>query len=103
MKFKCFIDVDQGVIIATFYGDISIASMEQAMPYIFNHPDYNKHFDGIVDFRPANLKYSKEELHHFVNSISESDQGMRGRAAVLVSEPVSAAMATLYGEEMKSL
>lgn len=103
MEFKFFIDVDQKVIIESFFGDISFSIMEKAIPYIFNHPNYDKQYDGIIDFRKANLRYSKEELRHFIQTISTNEKGMRGRAAVLVSEPMSAAMATLYGEEMKSI
>ncbi|NEN23715.1 hypothetical protein G3O08_09405 [Cryomorpha ignava] len=103
MEFKFFIDVDQKVILETFYGDISISDIEKAIPHIFNHPDYNKHFDVAIDFRKANSKYSKQALQDFIKGYVENDQKVLGRVAILVSEPTSAAMATLYGEEMKEI
>lgn len=102
MEFKFFINVDQKVIIETYYGDISISSIEKAILHIFNHPDYNNHFDCIIDFRKANSRYSKNALHDFVKSYAENEQKLLGRVAVLVSEPMSAAMATLFEEETRA-
>lgn len=102
MEFKFFIDVDQKVILERFFGDIAISNIEKAIPLIYGHPDYNKHFDVVVDFRKANSKYTKNALHDFVKNYSESEQILLGRIAVLVSEPMSAAMATLFREEVKA-
>lgn len=103
MEFKFLIDTEQKVIIETFYGNISLSMIEKAIPHILNHPDYDMTYDGIIDLRKANIKYSKEELLRLVKTVSENEHGLRGRAAVLVSEPMSAALATLYGEEIEGL
>lgn len=102
MEFKFFIDVEEKVILERFFGDITISNIEKAIPFIYGHPDYNKHFDVVVDFRKANSRYSKQALHDFVKSYAENEQKVLGRVAVLVSEPMSAAMATLFGEEVKA-
>lgn len=102
MEVKFYIDSKQKVIIEAFKGEISLATISQAIPHIWNHPDYSPMFDGIIDFRKSKLLFSKDELHDLMKTIAEDDKGMKGRAAVLVSEPLSAAMVTIYGEQMKA-
>ncbi len=101
MEIKFFIDTEQKLIIEAFRGEISLATIGKAIPYIWNHPDYSPKFDGIIDFRKSKLLFSKSELHSLMKTIAEDENGMKGRAAVLVSEPIAAAMATIYGEQMK--
>ena len=101
MEIKFFIDTKQKVIIEAFRGEISLATIGKAIPYIWNHPDYSPKFDGIIDFRQSKLLFSKNELHDLMKTIAEDDKGLKGRAAILVSEPIAAAMATIYGEQMK--
>ncbi len=101
MRVKFYIDTAEEIIIEAFYGSISIDTIQKAMPHIWNHPDYSVEYDGIIDFRKSKLEFSKSELYQLIQAMSQDDKVMRGKAAVLVSEPLSAAMATMYGDQMK--
>lgn len=100
MELKFYIDVDEKVIIEAFYGAVSISGIEKVIPFIYKHPDYNRQFDAIIDLRNANSSFTKQALYDFLKIYAENEDLILGRIAVLVSEPMSAAMATLYDEEM---
>jgi len=98
-----YIDKENRLIIEKFAGITRIGSIEKLMVHIWDHPHYNKEFDRIVDFQDSNLVFSREEFRHFVEVIKESANSMRGKAAVLVQAPVSAAIVTMYEDRMNHL
>ncbi len=103
MEVEFYIDTELKVIIEHFRGDVTLAKVVEVFPHIWNHPDYSPAYDGIIDFRDCNFLFSEAELHMLIKSVAENSKGMRGRAAVLVSEPMSAAMGALYSEQMKDI
>lgn len=103
MKVTFYIDTNREVIIEKFRGDATLASIAKSFPHIWNHPDYSPHYDGIIDFRECKLLFSATELNQMTQQIAENKKRMRGRAAVLVSEPMEAAIGAIYSEKMKEV
>lgn len=103
MEVILYFDKAAAVIIEYFNGDVTLAKVAEVFPHIWNHPDYSPSYNGIVDFRDCNLLFSHEDLHKLVKSVADNSQKMQGRAAVLVSEPISAAVGTMYSDQMKDI
>ncbi len=101
MRIKFFIDTDQKTIIEVFEGEITLPAIGKSIPHVWRHPDYSPTLQGILDFRKAKVAFSNTELHDLIKSISDDDRGSRGKVAFIVSEPLLAAMATIYEERMK--
>ena len=97
------IDKDKRLIIEKYSGITRIGTVEKLMHHIWNHPNYEKDYDRIVDFLDCSLIFSREEFQQFKKAISENANSMRGRAAVLVKEPGSAAIVTMYEDQMNHL
>ena len=98
-----FIDKENKLIIEKYTDVTRIGTIEKLMVNIWAHSDYEQYYDRIVDFQDSNLIFSREELKSFIKVISENSKSMRGRAAVLVRESGSAAIVTMYEDQMKHL
>lgn len=103
MEVVFYIDTEKRVIIEGFRGDVTLAKAIEVFPDIWNHPDYSPAYDGIVDFRDCNFLFSPEQLQMMFKRLGESDDRIRGRIALLVSDPMAAAMGAMYSEEIKSV
>lgn len=98
-----YIDTSRETIIEKFTGKVTLPGIQKVFPHIWNHPDYRVEYDGIIDFRACQLDFKSDELRQLIQSVASSDKGMRGRAAVMVSEPVAAAMGVIYSEGMREV
>ena len=103
MEVVLYFDKTTNVIMEHFRGDVTLAKVAAVFPHIWNHPDYSPKHDGIVDFRDCNFLFSHEELFMLVKSVTENSERMQGRAAVLVSEPMSAAVGAMFSDQMKDI
>lgn len=103
MVFKFYIDSENKIILEHFTGNVTLAKIVEAIPHIWDHPDYVPSYNRIADFRNCNLKFSHAEFHMLVESIAEFSERMNGKAAVVVSEPTTAAAGTMYSEKMKEI
>lgn len=98
-----YIDKENRLIIEKYTGITRIATVATLMVNIWKHPDYEQNYDRIVEFQDLNLVFSKEEFQQFTKIISENSNSMRGRAAVLVREPSTAAIVSMYEDQMNHL
>ena len=103
MEFKYCIDKDQKIVVRSFHGEVSLASLQKSIAMVWDDPDFNAVYKGIADFRDGKLLFSKVMLYKIIKTVSENSLSLQGKIAILVSEPLAAAMGTIYGEEMKNL
>lgn len=103
MNFKYYIDKEQRIVIRRYQGDITLVNLEKSLEIVWADPDYDSSYHGITDFRDSKLLFSRDTLYQIIKKVAESPMSLRGKIALLVSEPLSAAMATIYGEEMKNM
>lgn len=103
MEFKYFIDKELKMDIRSFHGDISLALLEKSLALVWVDPDYDPSYGGIADFRDGRILFSKVLLFNLIKTVSENAMSLQGRVAILVSEPLSAAMATIYGEQLNNM
>lgn len=103
MEVIFYIDTELKIILEHFKGNVTGAKVVKGIPNIWNHPKYDPFYDRIADFRDCNLNFSHEGLYLLIKSISDFSQRIQGRAAVLVSEPISAAAVSMYSDQMKNI
>lgn len=98
MELKFCIHKEQMTVVRSFFGEVSLEAIKQSLNYIWNLPEFNSNYNGIADFREAKLLFSKNDLYEIINKVAEDQKSLRGKVAILVSEPFAAAMATIYGQ-----
>lgn len=103
MNFKYYIDKEQRIVIRRYQGDITLVNLEKSLEIVWADPDYDSSYHGIADFRDSKLLFSRDKLYQIIKKVAKSSNSLRGKIAILVSEPLSAAMAIIYGEEMKNM
>ncbi len=62
------------------------------------HEDFSKNFDGVVDLRKATFKKTRPEKAEFLASYMIEHDITQAKWAMLVSEPVVTALATIYSK-----
>ncbi|NEN23714.1 hypothetical protein G3O08_09400 [Cryomorpha ignava] len=103
MEFKYYIDKEQKIVVRSFHGEVSLESLEKSLAVVWVDPDYSPLYSGVADFRDSKLLFSKVMLYKIIKTVSDNSMSLQGRVAILVSEPLSAAMATIYGEQLRNM
>lgn len=98
-----FIDKENKLIIEKYTSITRIANVAMLMVKIWDHPDYDRNYNRIADFREVDLVFSREEFQSFIKVVSENTNSMRSRAAILVEGASVAAIATIYADRMNHL
>ncbi len=102
MTITFFIDKGLKTLIERFEGHVTIPKIMESFPAIWNHSDYDPTFDGIIDFRSCKMELKIAELNQLIASLSTAENALKAKAAILVSEPMAAAMGAIYADQMKS-
>lgn len=102
MEIRYYIDVAQETIILKFSGRLTYDRWYRGASAVWDNRDYQKHFDGIVDFRESELDMATPDIKKIVEVMkTEEDKAPRGTAVILVSEPLAAAFGTIFSDNMK--
>jgi hypothetical protein len=48
------------------------------------------------------MLFSMEDLNDLIKKLGEAERGLQGRIAIMVSDPITAASATLFAEQTKA-
>src|SRR5690606_8905439 len=103
MNFKYYIDKEQRIVIRSFHGEVSLNKLEKSLAKVWADPEYDVSYNGLADFRDCTLLFSKVMLSQIIKTVSDSALSLQGKVAILVSEPIAAAMATIYGEQLNNM
>lgn len=103
MEFKYCIDKQQKIVIRSFHGEVSLSSLGKSLALVWIDPDYDVLYNGIGDFRDSKLVFSRTMLTKIIKMVSENTNSLQGRVAILVSDSLTAAIATIYGDELRNL
>ncbi len=85
MACEYYIDTENGLIRADYSGLIDRQALQECIKKLFNNPAFNSGFDGVSDFRKANLEMNYDELEKFRAWLDQQETNSTGRWAVLVS------------------
>lgn len=103
MEFKYYIDKERKIVIRAFYGEVSLNLLEESLKIVWNDPEYDPTFNGLADFRECKMLFSKERLLKIIKVVADNVMSLQGKVAILVTEPISAAMATIYEEKLERI
>lgn len=100
MPFTFQILPEKAVILARYMGLTTIRDMRVLAAEIWEHPDYDPAFDGILDYREAVLASGTGEIEAVCDFFLESEAASRGRAAVVVTRPRETALNVIFRARM---
>src|SRR5690554_4247360 len=101
MEFKYYIDKEQKIVVRAYYGEVSLNLLEESLALVWKDPDYDPVYNGLADFRNCNLRFSIEKLLKIIKTVAENVLSLQGKVAILVTEPIAAAMAAIYEEQLE--
>jgi len=84
MKADFEIDVVKQLITATYKGSIHINDLKECISHLFRNPEFREEFNGISDFRNAELLMDLRAFYEFRGWLDTQDKASKGRWAVLV-------------------
>lgn len=104
MEIRFYIDVNQEALILKFSGKLTFDRWYRGASAVWDHKDYQKSFDGIVDFRSSELDMKTADVKKIVEIMqTEEEKAPRGKAVILVSEPMAAALGSIFSDNVKDV
>lgn len=92
------------LILQRFTGELTFDVWLKSAEAIWQHPDYEKYYRGVVDFRFTDVQMGVPEIRSIVELISnDNDKALRGSAVVLIDEPKAAAFASIFAGSIEEL
>ena len=92
---------EKALILVTFTGPTNIDDMNALTLSMVEHPDFRKEFNGVCDYRSADVQVTAEEMEDFSKVAVEEDLA-RGAWYMMVSDPHDTALMTLFKRFLKS-
>lgn len=102
MKVNFYIDEDTKVVLEVYEGELEMNQILEASRRFWNLPEFNPHYDVLIDMRTVKKGLKLDETLRLSNTISDLEDGFRSKIAILVTDPRIAAQAELYGEGAKT-
>lgn len=104
MNMRFYLNPEEKIIIQTFEGDLTLDKWKNAMQHVWSHPLYSPEYKGIVDLRHCNMNFSPRDLFDVIALLKSNPNNLtiRAKGVIMVDQPVSAALASIYTSEMKN-
>lgn len=99
MSFSYSIDQDKQLIHVKWDGDFSLTDVNTALGNMYDSPDYQPYYKGLVDVRSATFLMGPDELVINRKFVSSHPNRPTGPQAVVCEEPMQTAYAMLYQKE----
>lgn len=103
MEMRLYVNPQWGIIVQSFHGELTLENWKTAMEKVWNHPEYSRDFIGVMDARDCDIKFKPSELYDVISMLKENNEErtIRAKGALMVREPMAAALATIYADKMK--
>jgi hypothetical protein len=102
MEIKLQIFPDEKLVLESISGEVTLGAMIQKTKALFENPDYNPSFVGVIDFRRGITHMSKVELLGFANLINDSEQFGHAPWAILADDPMVVALSQIFQLRVKN-
>jgi hypothetical protein len=102
MELKVQILPDEKLVLESISGEITLGEMIQKTKALFENPDYDASFVGVVDLRKGLAHMSKIELLGFANLINDSEQFGHAPWAILADDPMVVALSQIFQIRVKN-
>lgn len=104
MEMRFVIAKEEEFILQKFSGALTYEKWVKSTETIWQHPDYNKYYRGIVDFREADIQMGVTEIKSIVKLLSDNEgKALRADTVMLVDKPMAAAFASIFADSIKQL
>ncbi|HKL39095.1 MAG TPA: hypothetical protein VJ894_00360 [Cryomorphaceae bacterium] len=95
---------EEKLIIQMFSGKLTYEKWLKSAEAIWENPEYDSSYCGIVDFRKADVQMKIKEVKAIIELLSsKNNQALRADTAILIDEPTAAAFASIFADSMKEL
>ncbi|OGG96059.1 MAG: hypothetical protein A2508_03040 [Candidatus Lambdaproteobacteria bacterium RIFOXYD12_FULL_49_8] len=88
------------LIVAIYNGDIRMADAIEATGNMIVDPNFSPEFDGVIDYRQAELLFSVQEIIDFSDAAAKS-KITGGRWCTIVSRPQETALLSIFKNHLK--
>jgi len=104
MEMRFVILKEEQIIVQKFTGELTYENWLKSAEAIWNHPDYDKLYRGIIDFREADVQMRVTEIKTIVELLlQEEGKALRADAVILIDEPSAAAFASIFSASVSPL
>ena len=97
-KYKIF--PDQTLVVVKVFGKTKVADVLSWINTVAKDQNYQKEYDGIVDYRDAEIEITPEEFLQIILMI-KSQKVAEGKWVNLTERPIATALAAIYKEGVK--
>ncbi|PLW99557.1 MAG: hypothetical protein C0594_16875 [Marinilabiliales bacterium] len=87
---------DKKLIIEKYLGSFSPGDLEDSIVVMLKDPDFDKSYDGIVDFTAAKLTLKSSDVDQLVQFMKGQDKVTNGRRAIIASDSAITAFSFIY-------
>lgn len=101
MRHAFHIAPERRLIVARYIGQTTVEDMKDLADKIWAHPDYNQNFNGILDYRKAEMNASPDAISAIADYFLNASDASYGRAAVVTSRPLETALNILFADRMQ--
>ncbi|MEZ4722096.1 MAG: hypothetical protein R2813_09505 [Flavobacteriales bacterium] len=91
------------LVIERFINVIDLETVQRMSFAIWDHPDYDKYYQGIVDLRDAKMNVSILDMVKLVRFFIKHDQTVRSILVIIANKSSSIAWAFVYKERIASI
>lgn len=102
MKFTYYIIKEKKLVLERIEGHTSLEGIQKGMMQIWQHPDYDTNFSGLLDLRNADVTMGHAEVDVLAKLLFSSVKASNGNMILLVSKPMETALSMIFQEKMIS-
>ena len=102
MKHTFSIDTVRRIIILRYLGKTTVQDMKNISIDVWADPSYNQFFNGILDYRKAELDTSVEGIDEIADYFLEASEASFGNAAIIAARPLETALTMIFAHRMLS-
>jgi len=93
---------EQRLIVLVYHGDVTINDVIQATKDMVALPNFSNEFDGIADYRDANVRFTVKELAGLTQKVKDDDMA-HGTWCLLATTPLETAMMAFFQKQLHDL
>ena len=91
---------EQALIIEHISGEVTLQEMVIKTQEMFDLPDYDPTYNGVIDLRDAQAQMSKVELYGFANFLNQSEFFGHAKWAIIADDPLVVALAMIFQQRI---
>lgn len=84
------------LVIDRISGPVTTVELWNNLASLFDHPDYECGFRGVLDLREAFSEIDRKKFMEFLNRVAASDEFGKSRWAIIVQEPLMTPYALIF-------